>query len=492
MLKHVLLYTAISVATLSAGAVSVVSTPGNLHTLVSNPATTTELTLIGSINAADLDFIDTEMTALHTLDLSAVEIVAYSGSRLRGSSTHAAATIPARCFVGSPITSLTLPGSESLSIGEAAFAGAAIKSLTLGANVVSMGTGAFSGCTDLTSVTISANALAEGAFSGCTALTTVSFTTDVALPDYAFSDCTALATVNGSNKLYTIGNHAFANTGALSAVAFGSDLTAIGDEAFLQSGITDIDLSPCADLNSVGERAFAQMPTLKSIDLGNAVTVGAGVVFDCPALEQVNYSTRATVVPDYAYTKDTALDTVGIFTENISEIGAYALSGLSQVTTITLPSSLTFIGDHAMENMTGLQTINIAITTAPATGEAVWSGVNQAEVALVVPAEAYDSYTSADQWRDFDVRKPSGIADTATDSATLRVRFDGEMLIIDFGSIAASTVALYDIAGAKLSADTPVVEQQAAVSTAHIAVNQPFIVVAATPEGLLTLKIAKQ
>ena len=491
MLKHVLLYTAMSAATLCAGAVSVVSTPGDLHTLVSNPASVTELTVSGSIDATDLIFIDTEMTALQSLDLSTAQIAAYSGARLLGSSTHAAATIPAHCFVGSPISSISLPGEAYLTIGEAAFAGAAIKSLYLGANLMSMGDGAFSGCTQLTTVTIASDALAVGAFSGCTALATVSFTTECALPDYAFSGCSNLTTVNGSDKIYSIGNQAFANTSGLSTLAFGSNLTSIGNEAFLLSGITDIDLSPCDDLTLVGSRAFAQMPVLESINLGNATVVGDGVVFECPALRHVNYSTRSITVPDYAYTNDTALDTVGIFNENVISIGAYALSGLTQVTSITLPSSLTYIGDHAMQNMTSLEVINIANSTAPATGEEVWSGINQSSVVLAIPADGYDSYTTADQWREFDVRKVSGITDTDADTAALRLRFDGETLYIDFGNIDAASVAIYDIAGTKICADTPVVEHQAAINTSHIAHNQTLIVVAATSQGLLTFKIAK-
>ena len=63
------------------GALTVESTPGNLHTLVTD-ASTTDLTVTGTMDVRDFDYIRSSLTALQSLDFSDAAIVAYSGEPL--------------------------------------------------------------------------------------------------------------------------------------------------------------------------------------------------------------------------------------------------------------------------------------------------------------------------------------------------------------------------------------------------------------------------
>lgn len=448
------LLAAAALGCLSASAIMVETTPGNLKSLLDNPSQLTELTVTGSINAVDLDFIDTSMPALVTLDLSGTKIMPFKEYRLRGLSSHPGATIPERIFVGSKIKTLRLPSQKDLVIGAAAFAGSAIEIIDLSGPIATVGDGAFTGCTSLKTVTLGQARLGQGAFAGCTSLSLVDVTAPVAVPDLAFSGCTALADVKGSTNITSIGNRSFSNCKGLRSFDFSSSLTSIGSEAFAAGGLESVDLSSASALQSVGEWAFAAMPSVKAVNLGQALTVGRGVVFNCPSLVSFTFSSAATAVPDMAFAKDTAIDTTGIFNRNVTHIGDYALSGLSHITTITLPSTLEYIGDHAMEGMTSLSDIHISQTEVPALGEGVWDGIDPSKVNVSVPEQALEAYRSTPVWQDFNIYGVSGVTDAPAAVAVLRARFIGDNLTVEFAGVELRTVTLYDIEGRALASAT--------------------------------------
>ena len=101
--------------------------------------------------------------------------------------------------------------------------------------VKTIGNGAFSGCTALSSVTIpnSVDIIGNSAFSGCTALTSVLISNSVdTIGNSAFSGCTALTSVIIGNSVDIIGNSAFSGCTALSSVTIGSSVDTIRANAF--------------------------------------------------------------------------------------------------------------------------------------------------------------------------------------------------------------------------------------------------------------------
>ncbi|MBR0366755.1 MAG: leucine-rich repeat domain-containing protein, partial [Clostridia bacterium] len=86
-----------------------------------------------------------------------------------------------------------------------------IKNVTIGDDVTSIGTGAFYGCSSLTSVTIGDSVTSIG--------------------DYAFYECSSLASMTFGNSLKSIGKQAFCNC-RLTSITLGKSLTNIGNTAF--------------------------------------------------------------------------------------------------------------------------------------------------------------------------------------------------------------------------------------------------------------------
>ena len=151
------------------------------------------------------------------------------------------------------------------SIDESAFAYCtSLTTIALPSSVNSLGWNVFYGCSGLTSVTLSPNTLElNGTFFGCTSLTSVTIPDGVTKLDRTFTGCTALSTVSMPATMVTIGERAFADCSALTSVYLSNSVTSIGKMAFYNTGLTSLEL-PCS-VSGIGENAFDGCTALASI-----------------------------------------------------------------------------------------------------------------------------------------------------------------------------------------------------------------------------------
>lgn len=476
---------------LAASAIEVETTAGCLGENLGTEATltATELVVRGTVDVTDLVYIDEQMGQLESLDLSGATIVDYSGARVLGLTSHPAATIPARSFVGNSLTSIVLPSNVE-AIGDAAFAGSSIKSITLPATITSMGVGCFSNCTALESATISTANLGESTFADCTSLQSVTFTANTAVGEGCFSGCTALATITGSELATTIGARSFFNCSSLEAFTFGSSLQTIGDEAFAQSGVKIVDLQPCTALTAVGSYSFAFMPAVTDINLGAVPSLGEGVVMNCPNLVNFVFSSAATAVPDYAYSGNAAMDTTYMFNSNVTSIGRYAMSGMSQISTVTLPATTEEIGDNAMERLSGLKSITLRADAVPTLGSNVWAEVEQSLVTLYVNKEQVSNFEAAEQWTEFEiVGMTSGVEDAVVADSAVRGRVADGILYVESTGKELAAVRVY-AANGQLLAAAQASGLEAQVTVGQLPAQALVAAVMLADGSVATLKIA--
>lgn len=229
--------------------------------------------------------------------------------------------------------------------------------------VISIENYAFGDCSGLRSVTIpnSVTTIENSAFGRCEGLTSVTIPNSVSsIGDYAFSSCEGLTSVTIPNSVTSIGNHAFSSCKGLTSVTIPNSVS------------------------SIGEGAFDYCTGLVSIAIGNSVTtIGPKAFFDCTKLTEISVDKNN---PSYC--------SVGgiLYDKNISTLICCPGATVS----MTIPNSVTSIGDNAFGWCRGLTSMTIpnSVTSIGTNGFAFCSGLKS----LIIG----NSVTSIGNWAFMD------------------------------------------------------------------------------------------
>lgn len=248
-------------------------------------------------------------------------------------------------------------------------------------SVTSIGSGAFSGCSNLTSVTIGncVTFIGSYAFKYCSSLTSVTIGVSVTSIGYeAFKGCNSIASVTilcpsvGSwfsgiesikevvlgNNVISIGLSAFEGCSSLTSVTIPNSVTSIGDYAFSGcSSLTSVTIPNC--VKSIGYKTFLSCYGLKSMTIGNSVTSIDKMAFsDCRKLTSVTIPNSVTSIGEMAFRDCYGLTSLTIG-NSVTSIGINAFSGCSGLTSLTIPNSVTSIGQSAFGGCSGLTSLTI-------------------------------------------------------------------------------------------------------------------------------------
>lgn len=188
--------------------------------------------------------------------------------------------------------------------------------------------GAFSGCTNLRSITIpeAVTSLNASMFNGCTSLENVSLPSSItAIPGSLFKNCASLKTVKLSEGLETIGISSFAGCSSLTSVNLPASITKIGDSAF--KGCSDLRSTklPNATLK-LGERAFENCTSLESVDLAGREDVPASCFSGCTSLRSVSGAKSVVRFDRASFMKCSSLSSVDYNRDTIELVSSNAFS----------------------------------------------------------------------------------------------------------------------------------------------------------------------
>ena len=322
----------------------------------------TNLKIVGKINGTDLRLIR-EMAGcdfnrkktdgkLSILDLSDAKIVE-GGSVYHGGSYTSNDKIGSSAFYGcSELTSITIPSGVT-SIGDHAFYGCSgLTNFTIPFGVTSIGESAFDRCSGLTSLTIPSSVTSIG--------------------DFAFFGCSGLTSLTIPFGVTSIGESAFAFCGGLTSLNIPSSVTSIGYGAFdCCSGLTSLTIP--SSVTSIGMWTFSGCSGLTSLTIPYGVTSIGGQAFSgCSGL-------TSFTIPS-----------------SVTEIGKEAFYGCRGLASLTIPSSVTSIGDGAFVECTGLTSIYVYPEKVPELGTDVFNGCDAKNCTVYVPKGTYDAYKSSE------------------------------------------------------------------------------------------------
>jgi hypothetical protein len=178
--------------------------------------------------------------------------------------------------------SYMIPNSVT-NIGDRAFEGCGLVSVTIPNTVTNIGDSAFDTCTNLTNVTIpySVKSIGSEVFEYCTKLASVVIPNSVTNIGWAaFRQCASLTSVTIPNSVESIGGSAFEACYGLTNVTIGNGVTGIGDAAF--GGCSSlISVTIPNSVNNIHPYAFAGCTGLIRVTIGNGVNRISDRAFGC-------------------------------------------------------------------------------------------------------------------------------------------------------------------------------------------------------------------
>ena len=302
-------------------------------------------------------------------------------------------------FKNTNIHNLTLP-EGLLSIGQHVFEGCSnLTSVDLPNSLISMDNYAFYYCPGLTSISIPANLTSMGfcVFEGCSNLESVTFEEQsqlTSLSEYTFANCTSLVDIVIPDSIQIIKSQVFDNCTNLKSIVLGGGLQHIANYAFRECS----SLTSATFANPYGWFVATTSDATNGIDLSptdiqNTSTAATYL----KATYLTSYWTREDVPLDFEITNGeitkytgTATEVVIPSTYSLSEDGTvlsgtdYTITGIADgdeyngaftatnITNITIPDSVTSIGNWAFSDCHSLTSITIPASVASIGFGAFW------------------------------------------------------------------------------------------------------------------------
>lgn len=302
------------------------------------------------------------------------------------------------------LKSLTIPGNIK-HIGENAFSGCHMETLTIEDGVETIGSLAFSANTHLEKIYIpdSVKSIGASAFVNCYKLKDVRLPVGITeIPEKMFLENDALESIVIPEGVTSINTRAFMNCESLKNVTLPSTLTTIGEEAFYyDESIETLDIP--SSVQTINRLAFYGCKGLKTITIPSSVTEIGNLAFNgCTAVETIVYNDTAdrwfsefheiVNVPNstkYIFT-DGDISYKEIKTEDgtvvsyslvywrgaegdivipaehnglpVTDIERYAFSYNENITSVTIPETITEIKGARFRGCTALEKLTVSDT----------------------------------------------------------------------------------------------------------------------------------
>ena len=372
-----------------------------------------ELKIIGEINGTDLDVIR-EMAGginqighhtdgiLSVLDLSEARIVKGGHYVILGShySTSKDKIGESVFYACSSLTSITLPPLVT-EIGNSAFYDCrGLTSLILPSGVTKIGNSAFSGCSGLTSLTLPSGVteIGNSAFSGCSGLTGLTLPSSVTeIGNSAFSGCSGLTSLTLPSGVTRIGSSAFKNCGLKEVgIYINGDL-----ETYLAKGHPNIDVE-------CGIKYYLNDKEIKNVMIPSSVTSLGCYAFQNSCLTSISLPSSLAFVGDGAFKNCSSLASI-TFSSGLVSIGSSVFSGCSGLTSLILPFGLNSIGSYAFAECRNLTRITLPASLSSIADYAFENCSNIASLTIPFGVTKIGDYAFSDCSRLTSLTIPSSV-----------------------------------------------------------------------------------
>ncbi|MCD7728427.1 MAG: leucine-rich repeat domain-containing protein [Clostridia bacterium] len=221
---------------------------------------------------------------------------------------------------------------------------------------------------NLTTVTITGGSLFYGAFYACKNLESVTLGENVtSIGNWAFYNCTSLVSVTLGNSVTTINGYAFYGCTKLKNLNIPDSVTEIGDGVF-----TSCDALTYNEYEGgyyLGNNSNSYLYLVKIEDTTittftintNAKYIGSEVFFNCSALESITIPDSVTYIGAAAFQNCSTLESITI-PDTVTHLGSMAFRNCTALKNVTIGSGITAIDDYMFNRCSALESITIPST----------------------------------------------------------------------------------------------------------------------------------
>ncbi len=286
------------------------------------------------------------------------------------------------------ISDIVIPNTVT-TIGNEAFYNqnnTSITSVTIPNSVNQIGDYAFYGSPYLFSVTIqnAATSIGEYAFASCTQLESLALGDSVtAIGDNAFEHCSALTSVAIPNSVSSIGSFAYHNCYNMTSLTIGGSVDTIGDYAFSQCRtLAPVVIPPT--ITTIGEYAFSNVPLILYCGSATGYPWGAQRCI-CGYVDGDFVFTDSSQTVLKAYIGNSSNVSIP---SSVTSIGDSAFYNCTNIFAVEIPNSVTSIGNSAFSNCRSLDTVSVSNNLSTIGEYAFWECYSLSAINIPVSVDS--------------------------------------------------------------------------------------------------------